>query len=178
MGNVDQPLHGGFEGLILNFIDEQRDQNRQREEEYDVADSQPECVDEQCAKLAAVEEFGKVGEAHPLTAENPLRQPVIHERCHQAEHGAVLENKEIEQSGKQHQVQNPVFLHAGPKGQLADQRPLLAFLLRHRITPVKNRGKERSGSLNIVYLVKSFPKIDITAKWFSKGHKLTEQKVI
>ena len=64
MRNVYHALHGGFEGLGLYLIDEQRHQNREGKEKHDIAYCQSESVHKKCAELTAVDdEIGKLSKS-------------------------------------------------------------------------------------------------------------------
>ncbi|MMZ68161.1 hypothetical protein D1872_308140 [compost metagenome] len=91
-----------------DFIEHQRHNNRQRKEENQIHGKQNERVLQQHKKGRLGKQPGKMLEAYPRAAGDSQKRLVILKGDHEPSHGQILKYDEVNQSGKNHEVQQPV----------------------------------------------------------------------
>lgn len=71
MGQIGQRLNTLFKTLMMDFVDEQRQNNGRREAEQQQLKAQQQRVADKTPKERACEKAGKIVQADPRTTENP-----------------------------------------------------------------------------------------------------------
>ena len=108
MRQVADGLHRLAEFGVFDFVQEQREDDGEGEGKHQRHDIQQHGVSDQLREVHAVDEIGKMLEAHELAAREALEQLVIVKRDAQVPHGDVADDHEIRHDGQDHQVHVPV----------------------------------------------------------------------
>ena len=101
MGNVGEHLHGLFELLVAHLIEDEREADRNREHSQ-IQQRDGKCVENQLEHIRILEKPDKIVKTDPLAREDTPAGTIVVEGDHDAAHGNIIENNQINQAGKQH----------------------------------------------------------------------------
>ena len=151
VGSVSGQLHRLPEAAMLDVVQSQREDDRDRERGGDLVGGQPEGIPEHRPELRRLEEAVEVGHADPGAAEDALHGEEIAERDLRPPHRHVLEDQQVDQRQQQQQVQLPVDARVAQqrtprprRGQGVGGRPRRPRILPHPPLPGKERLRLRA----------------------------------
>ena len=149
MRHVQERLQHLFIAQRLHFVQKERQNNRRGKIKDDIHQRKDERIGQIPRPRGRFEEVTEPLQPHPLAAEHAGKRHIVFKRHHNAPHGQVFENEEIDNARNQQQIQPFIapYIHAQPPPVFAAcsmQRPDAL-----RLRPVHARSSSRISSVSI-----------------------------
>ena len=132
--HIGDGLHDLLERAGPHFVEKQGKKNGQRETEDQESDIDGQRVSEQTPEERAVQKGTEVLQSHPFAVGDAADRVIVLEGNHYAVHGQIVEDNEVGNGRKDHQIQPGMLTHV--LAQPPDERhlPVMTLNFLHKLT--------------------------------------------